>query len=333
MGAMILPFFIGTYTSPDGSQGIYQSTLNLESGALSESFLAAETPNPSYLIIRENKLIAANEINRGQITEFTLTSEQKLAAPIVHKFPGGGPCHISRATKGNELYTAAYGSGDFNALSPTGQILWSHNNNMTDQPSARAHCIKPHPTLPFVFATDLGRNQILTFQQGRLIATTSSESPRHFIFSQSGTTLYVNSENASSVTAYRISSDSGTLTEIQTLASISENAPKNTTAEILLHPSGKTLYISNRGDNSIATFSINSDETLAQIAITKTEAETPRGLAIDPTGKFLIAAGQTNNLITSLRLDPINGIPSPTSFQVSAPRPVHIVFSTQNTQY
>jgi 6-phosphogluconolactonase len=331
---VILPFFIGTYTTPEGAQGIYQSTLNLQTGELSEPTLAGETSNPSYLAFHPKFPILAtiNELKEGAMTTFRYESNQLI--PLQAKaIAGQGPCHLSFHPTEPLLFTASYGSGHFSIhtlvfdqVGPEEPFQFSANPE--NSPPTRAHCIKAHPNLPFVYGTDLGRNHIvlLTNDQPPQFFPLTAGSPRHFVFSQSGKTLFVNSEHACTVTAFRINPVDGHLTELKSHSTIPANAPKNTTAEILLHPSGKTLYVSNRGDNSIATFAINPDETISRLAITPIPAETPRGLAIDPTGAFLIAAGQSNNIVTTLRLDPITGIPKDTNHQVALSKPVHIAF-------
>lgn len=331
---MILPFFIGTYTTPEGSQGIYQSTLNLQTGALTEPTLAAETSNPSYLAFHPKFPILAtiNELKSGSITTFRFENNKLI--PLQSKaIAEQGPCHLSFHPTQPLLFTASYGSGHFSIhtlifdqIGPEEPFQFPANPE--NNPPTRAHCIKALPNLPFTYGTDLGRNHIVLFTNDKppQFFPLTAGSPRHFVFSQSGQTLYVNSEHDSSVTALKINSETGHLTEFQTISTLPNNAPQNTTAEILLHPSGKHLYVSNRGDNSIATIAINSDESLSRIAITPILTETPRGLAIDPTGSFLIAAGQSNNIITTLRLDPTTGVPKATNHQVTIFKPVHISF-------
>lgn len=336
---MLLPFFIGTYTSPTGSEGIYQSTLNLRSGELTTPILAAKTPNPSYLAIHPSQpiLYCANETASGGVTAFSIGSENKLTNPTEFKINGGGPCHLSLNPYGSQIATANYGTGDFNLINSTGNPLWHHNNNPSEQKNSHAHCIKFHPTLPFAFATDLGRNQILSWiirdgiPQNLQTHTLTSGSPRHFVFSKSGKTLYVNSEHSSTVTALRINSSTGTLTEFQTLTTTDPlKKTNNTTAEILLHPTGNFLYISNRGQNSIATYKINDDETLSEPTLTPTDADTVRGLAIDPTGSYLLAAGQNNDIVISLKVNQSTGIPSLTNHKISVSKPVHMLFAKTN---
>ena len=331
---MILPFFIGTYTSPTGSQGIYQSTLNLQTGELTTPILAAKTENPSYLALhpRGPNLVCVNESAQGAVTSYSISTDLKLTYPNITKLNGSGPCYISFISDGLQIYTASYGSGDYEEVNVAG-VPWSYNNNAEGEPPARAHSICTHPTLPFLFATDLGRNQLLSWTFESPTPTKSqvtnflAGSPRHMAFSKSGNTLYVNSENNSSVTAMQINPVTGELTAFQTISTLPpDTTTKNTTAEILIHPNGKFLYVSNRGHNSIATFTINGNETLATPTITQIEAQSPRGLAIDPAGNYLLAAGQTNDIIISLKLDQKTGTPSPTGHKITLSKPVHMVF-------
>jgi 6-phosphogluconolactonase len=148
--------------------------------------------------------------------------------------------------------------------------------------------------------------------------------PRHFTFHPSGRYAYVMNELDSTVTAFRSDRITGTLKEAQTVRTLPESfSGINTTADIHVSPSGKFLYGSNRGHNSIVVFEIEEKTgKLKLIEHTSTEGRTPRNFAIAPTGTFLLAANQDSDTIVTFRLDPATGKLKPTGFVTEAPSPV-----------
>lgn len=328
---LAIPFFIATYTAPNGSQGIYKSTLDLETGALSQPILAAATPNPSYLAISPDRrwIACVNEQNPGQMTLFSLSPEDELHDPRVLPLQGKGPCFLQFLPDSQSLLAASYGSGDFECVSLAGKPLWGWNNVQAGQSPPHAHCLQPLPNSPFAVGTDLGRDLVLTFRDGRPVQAhvLAAGSPRHFAFDPTGKRLYVGSEHGNSVTTLEIDRESGAMTETQTLSTLPMDFQgNNTTAEVLLHPSGKWLYVSNRGHDSIACFPRLPNGVLAKPSIATIAAKTPRGMAIDPSGRYLLVAGQENGIVTSLKIDGSTGLPSPTGFEIKLSKPVHMLF-------
>ncbi len=130
------------------------------------------------------------------------------------------------------------------------------------------------------------------------------------------------------MTAFRYDRDNGTLQEIQTLSTLPEGFEGvSTCAEVQIAPSGKFLYGSNRGHDSIVMYAIDQrDGRQTPIGHESTQGKTPRNFVVDPAGEFLVAANQdTNNLVT-FRLDPASGKLSPTGYEVEAPTPVCVKF-------
>src|SRR5262249_4465610 len=116
----------------------------------------------------------------------------------------------------------------------------------------------------------------------------------------------------------------GSLTTLQTISSLPQGfAGDTTTSEVQIHPSGKFLYGSNRGHDSIAIFAIDADTgRLTALGHQATQGKTPRNFAIDPTGAYLLAANQDSDSIVLFRIDAGNGRLEPTGQRVEAPRPV-----------
>jgi DNA-binding beta-propeller fold protein YncE len=195
----------------------------------------------------------------------------------------------------------------------------------------------PPPTAAdnrFAFVADLGLDKVLVYQYdasaGTLIAhapgTVSlapGSGPRHFSFSPSGQFAYVNGEMTSTVNAYSYDKEAGIFATLNSLPTLPEGGHEgNSTAEVVVSPDGKHVYVSNRGHDSVAIFGVNADGSLSAKGHQTTGGETPRNFAIDPTGTFLLAANQRSNTVVSFRIDPATGALTPTGHSVAVPAPV-----------
>ena len=152
--------------------------------------------------------------------------------------------------------------------------------------------------------------------------------PRHLAFHPAGRFAYVINEMASTVTAFAYDAPRGVLTEDQTLSTLPPGFHgRSWTAEVRVHPSGRFLYGSNRGHDSIAVFAIDAQTgRLTVIAHEPTQGRTPRHFAIAPTGDWLLAANQDSDTLVVFRIDLQTGRLTPTGSQATAPSPVCVVF-------
>jgi 6-phosphogluconolactonase len=152
--------------------------------------------------------------------------------------------------------------------------------------------------------------------------------PRHFAFHPSGRFAYAINELASTISALAYDAQRGTLTEVQTLGTLPAGFDKgNSTADIHVHPSGKFLYGSNRGHDSIAIYSIDqATGKLTAVGHQPTGGRVPRNFNLDPSGKFLLAANQDSDNVVLFRVDPDSGKLTPTGQELSVPRPVCVQF-------
>ena len=151
--------------------------------------------------------------------------------------------------------------------------------------------------------------------------------PRHFAFRPDGKNAYVCNEMTSTVTGFSYDSSKGTLTELQTISTLPQGwTGNNSTAEIQVHPSGKFVYCSNRGHNSVAVFSAAADGKLTHVENESTLGRTPRNFGIDPTGKYLIAANQDSDTLAVFRIDESTGALESVGQPVAAPKPVCVKF-------
>ena len=153
--------------------------------------------------------------------------------------------------------------------------------------------------------------------------------PRHLEIRSDGKFAYVLSEMLSSVGAYSYDAGRGTLTALQTVSTLPEGfSAENSGAEIILHPTGKFLYTSNRGHDSIAIFRIDAAKgTLTAAGHVLTQGKTPRGFAVDPSGRFLVAGNQNSGTVVVFRIDQQTGGLTPTGTTLQVGSPVNVVFS------
>jgi 6-phosphogluconolactonase len=207
------------------------------------------------------------------------------------------------------------------------------------QEGPHAHCIIPDPANRFVLVADLGLDRVFVYPfdaETGVLATTpagagvvkAGAGPRHLAFHPDGRVLYVTNELDSSVTTFRYDADSGALTHLQTVPAVSEKSPKgNSPADIHVHPSGRVVYMSNRGHNSIAAFTIDPRTfELSPLQLMPTGGDWPRNFAIDPTGQLMLVANQRSNDIRSFRIDQKTGRLAKTGHKLTLPSPVCIRF-------
>lgn len=350
--------FIGTYTGGD-SKGIYAYEFSVADGSLKPLGLAAETPNPSFLALHPNKkfLYAVNEIGNyegekaGSVSAFAIEGTSgKLRALNQQSSRGGAPCHIVVDAKGAHALVANYSGGSVAVLpiASDGSLKESssfvqHKGssvNKQRQEAPHAHSINLDQQNNFAIVADLGLDKLLAYKfdptRGKLspadppfASLKPGAGPRHFAFHPDGRHAYVINEMDLTITAFEYHSARGELTSIQTISTLApQTESKNwSTAEVQVHPSGKFVYGSNRGHDSIAAFKVDSATgKLTYLENEPTLGKTPRNFGIDPTGKYLIAANQNSDTLAVFRIDQQSGELNPTGIIVEAPKPVCVKF-------
>lgn len=351
--------YVGTYTG-DKSKGIYLLELDPGSGALTSRKLAAEAVNPSFLAIHPSRrfLYAVGEINdfegkkAGGVAAFAIDPEDGTLTRLNgHSSRGTGPCHLSVDRQGKNVLVANYGGGSV-AVLPIGadgrlaeaSAFLQHSGPVAlpkRQGGPHAHSINLDAANRFAVAADLGLDKVLVYRfdpsKGSLTPNDPpagevkpGSGPRHFAFHPDGRHAYVCEEITCEATAFDYDPEHGTLKVIQTLSTLPEGVkvtPKDSTAEVQVHPSGKFLYVSNRGPNSIAIFAIDPKTgELRAVGHQPTGGKTPRNFGIDPTGNFLLAANQDSDTIVVFRIDPETGLLKPTGHSADVPKPVCVRF-------
>ncbi|MSO23221.1 MAG: lactonase family protein, partial [Acidobacteria bacterium] len=327
--------YFGTYTGPK-SKGIYLSRLDLVSGKLSAPTLAGEIEQPSFLALHPNRrfLYAVNETGSGQrgtgqVTAFAVGADGKLTLLNHQPSRGSGPCHLVVDRAGKNLLLANYGGGSV-AVFPVASdgrlgesaAFVQHSGssaNAQRQKEPHAHSINLDAANRFAVAADLGLDKVLVYRfdaaKGTLApneppstSVKAGSGPRHFTFHPGGRNAYVINELASSVTAFQYDAEKGVLKEIQTLSTLPKDYTGTSyTAEVQVHPSGKFLYGSNRGHDSIVVFAIEANGMLRYIENTATGGKTPRNFGISPDGRYLLAANQDSANVVVFRIDPQSG--------------------------
>jgi 6-phosphogluconolactonase len=351
--------YVGTYTDGHGqerSRGIYLLELDLESGQLSAPRLAAVSANPSFLAIHPSQrfLYAVNELGEfkgrptGAVSAFSIDPARgSLTLLNQQSSVGSGPCHLVVDRSGKNVLVANYGSGSVaclpiradGQLRPESSFIQHRGSGPkpTRQAGPHAHSINLDPGGRFAAVADLGLDKIFTyrFDESRgvlmpneppFVRTAPSAGPRHFAFHTTGRFAYVINEMANTVTAFSYAANTGSLSEIQTIATLPAGFKGTSyTAEVQVHPSGKFLYGSNRGHDSIVIFTINpATGKLSPLGFEPTQGKNPRNFAIDPTGAYLLAENGESSTIVVFFIDPKTGRLRPTGQTAIVPKPVCI---------
>ena len=350
--------FVGTYTSKTDSKGIYSFHFDSGNGQLTAMAVAATTQDPSFLTVAPNEkyLYAVNELGEfdgkksGAVTSYSLNPKSGKLSQL-NKVPSGGadPCYVSFDGAGKYLLVANYSGGSVSTfpvasdghMEPASAFVQHSGSgpNKERQEGPHAHFIASSGDNRFVFVVDLGLDEVVVYHfdpaSGSLIPNhppfaklAPGAGPRHLAFHPNGKFAYVLSEVNSTVTAFAYDAQNGSFSTLQTLSTIPKDFKgRNDTAEIVVHPSGKFLYASNRGHDSIVEFAIDPVRgTLTLAGDFSTQGKEPRNFALDPTGKFLLAANQESNNIVVFRIDQSTGALTATGEVAPVPAPVDIVF-------
>lgn len=344
--------YVGTYTR-ETSKGIYAFRFDAAAGKLAPLGLVAEIASPSFLAIHPNRrfLYAVSETEGGSVAAYAVDRPSgKLTHLNTVSAKGGGPCHINLDKTGRTAAVANYNTGSVAAF-PVGadgrlgeaSAFDQHKGSSANperQKGPHAHSVDFSPDNRFLMSSDLGLDQVLVYrfdpEKSSLAANDPAfgsvkpgSGPRHFAFHPSARFAYVINEIALTVTAFAYDAARGALSELQTLSTLPEGAVSDrySTAELEMHPSGKFLYGSNRGHNSIAVFAVDQQKgTLTLIENASTQGGPPRNFALDPSGRYLFAGNQQTDTIVLFRIDAQTGKLTPTGEKVEIDAPVCIRF-------
>lgn len=345
--------YIGTYTGPENA-GIHLAEFDAATGALTAKGLAAKVVNPSFVAIHPSRkfLYAVSEVATGEgkktgaVTAFAVDAKTGTLTALNHQSSeGAGPCHLVVDASGKAVLVANYGAGSIASLpigedgklGPAASAIQhkGKNANPNRQEGPHAHSINLDPSGKFAVVADLGLDEVLVYKFDAAKATlvpnvppaakvASGAGPRHFAFHPNGNFGYVINEMGNTVTAFAFDAAKGTLTTIQDVSTLPKDFKGSSfTAEVVMHPSGKFLYGSNRGHDSLAIFQIDSASgKLTPVGIEPTGGKTPRNFAIDPTGAFVLAENQGSNSIVVFKIDQTTGALKATGHTLMVPSPV-----------
>ena len=348
------------------AEGISVYRMDPASGALSHVRTVAGGANPSFLAIAPSRrsLYACNETEtyRGQpgggVSAFALDAGAGNLTPLdTQPTDGAFPAHLAVDPTGECVLVANYGSGDLAVYSvgPGGDLgaMSDFVRNTGSGPNARqagphAHMIAFDLSGRYALLVDLGIDKTLVYRldtaTGKLnphqitAANGATEQscgrsapgagPRHIAFHPTNRYAYVINELGSAVDLFAWDAARGTLAHRQTIATLpADFAGKSSCAEIVVHPSGRFLYGSNRGHDSIALFAIDeATGTLTARGHTPTQGKDPRSFTLDPTGAFLLAANQNSDSVVTFRVDLSTGVLTPTGSVAAIPTPVCLLF-------
>ena len=352
-----LYLYVGAYTTSE-SEGIYVYRMQPATGALELASTADAGENPSFLAIHPQRrfLYAVNEISEfegkpaGSVSSFAIDrSNGELTFLNRKSSVGDGPCHLIVDNTGNYVLAANYGGGsvcmlpiqDDGALGDATDFVQHEGSNADSgrQSAPHAHSIVADPANRYAFSPDLGLDKILSYKldlaAGKLVpndppyaAVESGAGPRHFDFHPNRRFAYVINELDSTITGFTYDEANGALSEIQTISTLPDDFEgKSYTADVHVHRSGRFLYGSNRGHDSIAIFKI--DETSGELSVIghePTQGEAPRNFGLDPSGTFLLAANQNSDTIVTFRINQETGLLDPTGQVTEASAPVCLQF-------
>jgi 6-phosphogluconolactonase len=351
--------YYGTYTGAK-SKGIYVSRFDADTGKLAAAQLAAEIPSPSFLAVHPGNrfLYAVNEVSKydgkaaGSVSAFSIDATSgKLALLNTQSSGGPGPCHLVVDKAGRHVLVANYGGGSVGVLPITksgsleaASAFVQHAGssvNKSRQEAPHAHGIYLDGRNRFAYVPDLGLDQVLIYRfdtrKGTLTpnvppfgALPDGSGPRHFALHPGGEFAYVINEMVCTVTAFRCDSKTGALTPAETLSTLPPGEVVKggySTAELFIHPSGRFLYGSNRGHDTIVVYSIDKKSgKLSYVENVPTQGKVPRSFGIDPTGRWLLAANQTSDTVVVFQIDSATGRLSATGQSIEVGAPVSVSF-------
>jgi 6-phosphogluconolactonase len=308
------------YVSVAAEKRIAVFRLDADTGRLTHQGDAkVEAGEPGALAVDpEKRFLLAAIRSTGKLASFRIDPATGRLTPVNTVPAGPDPAHIATDRTGRYLLTAYYVAAKVTVHTLDNDGMLSEQPLQSIPTADKAHAIVPDPSNRFVFVPHTGPDLIFQFtfnaQTGRLSAnaparfqTPPGAGPRHLAFHPSKSIAYVDNEQGSSVTAYTLDRKAGSLKGLQTVSTLPPDFKgTNACAEIKVHLSGRFAYVSNRGHDSIAAFALDGDGNLSVIGQVPTE-KTPRSFDIDPSGKYLLTAGESSGKLAGYRIDANTG--------------------------
>jgi 6-phosphogluconolactonase len=358
--------FIGTYTraGSEGIYALRFDTgtgalrqIGLAAKTSNPSFLALHPSGRWLYAVNEDHEYQGQKT--GAVSAFTIDRQSgRLALLDAQPSDGAAPCHISIDRTGRNALVANYNGGNVAVLPidadgrlgrATFTVQYTGSSaNRDRQAGPHAHAVILDPSNRFALTADLGTDKVRAHQfeaeRGRFagvpaenirpapgdprsLAMPPGSGPRHLAFAPSGQRVYVINELSSTIASVAWDPATGGLKSEAIVPTLPPGyAGTNTTAEIVVHPTGRFVYGSNRGHDSIAVFRADAGGKLTLVEHEPTGGKTPRNFAIDPTGRWLIAANQDSNSLVVFRINPETGALDRVGPAVSVVLPVCVTF-------
>ena len=348
--------YVGTYTATGKSDGIYLYGMDPATGALNR-INSFKSVNPSFLITdrKRMRLYAVNEVGEyagkpgGGVSAFEIDrSTLNLRLLNEQATNGADPCHLTMDRRAKTLLVANYTGGSLTALplrsdgtlGMATEVKQHEGSSIKEQQKGpHAHCIILDTAERYALAADLGIDKVMIYRFDPMTAKLTpgkqpsaelqqGAGPRHLTLHPNGKYLYVINELDSTMTAFQYNGTNGTLTHIETVSTLpSDFSGVSYCADVHVSPSGKFLYGSNRGHNSIVVFEIDQRSgKLKALEHVSTEGNWPRNFVIDPSGQFLLVANQRSDNVVTFAIDPRTGRLKPTGNVAEIPVPVCLKF-------
>jgi len=352
--------YVGTYTDDGRSMGIYLVRMDRRSGELRLAGSVDAGANPSFLALHTKGrfLYAVNEVDKykdatsGAVTSFAIAADTGELTRLDEELSeGSAPCYVSVDRTGRVVLVANYNGGSV-ALLPiqtdgslgeaSSVVKHAGHGPVADrQGGPHAHCIVADPSNSFVLAADLGADRVFVYRldlqgnslqrvEGADAVMRPGSGPRHIAFHPRLPLVYVACELDSTVATLRFDSASGALSPIETRSTLPTGwIGTNYPADIHIAPAGRALYVSNRGHNSIAVFTMTATGTLTLDQVVSTQGDWPRNFSLDPTGRWLLVANQRSSSIIVFNRDEQSGKLTPVGQRLELPSPVCLRFREQ----
>ena len=347
--------YVGTYTEGTRSEGLYLLRMDRRSGKLQRIGSVDAGPNPSFLAIHPNRhvLYAVNELEKGAVRAFAIARDTGALTRLNEQpSEGGAPCYVSLDRSGRVVLVANYVAGSIallpvganGALGPAAQVVQHTGKgpNAERQAAPHAHCILADPSNRFVLAADLGADRVYVYAlhldgkslrhvEGGDAVMRPGAGPRHVAFHPTLPLVFVANELDSTVATLRFDKARGALSPKATVSTVPADwTGTNYPADIHVAANGRALYVSNRGHNSIAVFSVaESTGALVLDQTISTEGDWPRNFSLDPTGRWLLVANQRSDSVVVFGRDPDTGRLTATRppQRIAIPSPVCLRFA------
>ena len=331
----------------DDSGGVFSYRWNESDGSL-DALERTPARATTFGVVhpRGTYFYTTNRFDGGVVSAFRIDHESGELVELNRRSSGGaGPCHVSVDATGRFVFVANYTEGTIAMLpiEADGRLgdatdVVEHEGSSVDperQADPHPHSISPGPANRFVYVPDLGTDHVVIYRidadEGRLRPTDATHAtvhegagPRHLDFHPNDRFAYVINELDSTISAFEYHPESGALETIQTVGTLPDGFEEDSfCADIHVHSTGKWVYGSNRGHDSIAIFEVDRESgRLRSVGHEPTRGHWPRNFALDPSGRFLCAENRRSDSMVVFEVDEGTGRLTATGQRVSLPEPL-----------